>query len=137
MITYTKGMRVDVLRCCHDCTNGPTQTADCIILVGPGIPEIFEVGPSDVVMYLDRRPDGLPCAKPLDSTTTGKWYMFGGNFLWTSDSRFREISDHPIPVHDRHEDCSFGDTYMAVEVKPSGIEGSSTVLVQCPNRMSY
>lgn len=27
--------------------------------------------------------------------------MFGGNFLYTSDSRFP--SDYPIPIHDRYE----------------------------------
>jgi hypothetical protein len=29
--------------------------------------------------------------------------MFGGNFLWTSDSRFRRLFDGPIPIHDRFE----------------------------------
>lgn len=34
-----------------------------------------------------------------------RWYMAGGNFLYTSDSRFKEItkSDYPIPIHDRYE----------------------------------
>lgn len=34
-----------------------------------------------------------------------RWYMAGGNFLYTSDSRFREItkSKYPIPIHDRCE----------------------------------
>lgn len=33
------------------------------------------------------------------------WYMAGGNFLYTSDSRFREItkSQYPISIHDRYE----------------------------------
>ena len=30
--------------------------------------------------------------------------MFGGNFAWSCDSRFRRISDLPLPVHDRVED---------------------------------
>lgn len=29
--------------------------------------------------------------------------MFGGTFLWTSDSRFRRLFPHPIPFHDRYE----------------------------------
>jgi hypothetical protein len=29
--------------------------------------------------------------------------MFGGNFVYTSDSRLRAICDYPIPVHDRVE----------------------------------
>lgn len=34
-----------------------------------------------------------------------RWYMAGGNFLYTSDSRFREItkSKYPISIHDRYE----------------------------------
>lgn len=33
-----------------------------------------------------------------------KWKMFGGNFVWSSDSRFREeVSEHPLPLHDRVE----------------------------------
>jgi hypothetical protein len=31
------------------------------------------------------------------------WTMFGGNFAWTSDSRFRELYPNPVPVHDRIE----------------------------------
>jgi hypothetical protein len=30
--------------------------------------------------------------------------MFGGNFIYTSDSRVREICAYPIPIHDRCED---------------------------------
>jgi len=29
--------------------------------------------------------------------------MFGGNFIWSSDSRWRKLYPHPIPVHDRFE----------------------------------
>lgn len=29
--------------------------------------------------------------------------MFGGNFVFTSDTRFNEVSRQPIPVHDRFE----------------------------------
>ncbi len=34
-----------------------------------------------------------------------RWYMAGGNFLYTSDSRFEEItkSKYPISIHDRYE----------------------------------
>lgn len=29
--------------------------------------------------------------------------MFGGNFIYTTDSRLRDICPYPIPVHDRFE----------------------------------
>ena len=45
--------------------------------------------------YIDCKPAYFP----------KRWYMAGGNFLYTSDSRFKEItkSKYPIPIHDRHE----------------------------------
>jgi hypothetical protein len=39
-------------------------------------------------------------AEPIDPPTGVGW-MAGGNFIWTSDSRFP--SDYPIAVHDRQE----------------------------------
>ena len=43
-------------------------------------------------------------AVPLASLMDEKWYMMGGNFVYTSDSRFREeVNAYPIPVHDRVE----------------------------------
>lgn len=45
--------------------------------------------------YIDCKPAYFP----------KRWYMAGGNFRYTSDSRFREItkSKYPIPIHDRYE----------------------------------
>lgn len=45
--------------------------------------------------YIDCKP--VYCRK--------RWYMAGGNFLYTSDSRFKDItkSKYPISIHDRHE----------------------------------
>lgn len=45
--------------------------------------------------YIDCKP--LYCSK--------RWYMAGGNFLYTSDSRFKDItkSKYPIAIHDRYE----------------------------------
>ena len=36
----------------------------------------------------------------------GRWYMFGGNYLKTSDSRFKDLTGirYPVPVHDRTEE---------------------------------
>ena len=45
--------------------------------------------------YIDCKPAYFP----------KRWYMASGNFLYTSDSRFKEIakSKYPIPIHDRYE----------------------------------
>ena len=41
-------------------------------------------------------------AVPYSIYKSGKQSMMGGNFLYTSDSRFP--SDHPIAIHDRVEE---------------------------------
>lgn len=50
------------------------------------------------------------CRKPyltaypvLRDGTVDTSCMFGGTFIHSSDSRFCEISDYPIPLHDRKE----------------------------------
>ena len=43
-------------------------------------------------------------AEPI--TCRGRHYMFGGNYLKTSDSRFKDLTgiSYPVPVHDRTEE---------------------------------
>lgn len=45
--------------------------------------------------------NGYVKAVPSKILKDGKHSMFGGNFIYTSDSRFP--SDYPIPIHDRVE----------------------------------
>jgi len=35
--------------------------------------------------------------------------MFGGCFIWSSDSRMRRLSQQPIPLHDRFESAELYD----------------------------
>lgn len=44
--------------------------------------------------------------KPLDPKLAGKRPMMGGNFVYTCDGRWKEVtnSDYPLPVHDRIEE---------------------------------
>lgn len=43
-------------------------------------------------------------AEPI--VNRGKWYMFGGNYLKSSDSRFKDLTGirYPVPIHDRTEE---------------------------------
>ncbi|QHJ74603.1 hypothetical protein VH22019_00039 [Vibrio phage VH2_2019] len=42
----------------------------------------------------------IPVARPMKDQEG----QFGGNFVWSTDSRFRRLfSEHPIRVHDRYE----------------------------------
>lgn len=70
-------------------TKGPFEPEDirqCVYI------EWREIGEEE---YIDCKP--AYCRK--------RWYMAGGNFLYSSDSRFREItrSNYPISIHDRYE----------------------------------
>lgn len=92
-----------------DSTNGGASSkVEQVLLVGPDIDEIFEERPDCPAFRIVRRP-GLGKkrteyihAEPIDGKSPGKvGWMFGGNFIYSSDSRFP--SDYPIPIHDRQE----------------------------------
>ena len=40
---------------------------------------------------------------PYSLEKNGKHSMFGGNFAYSSDSRFCEFNEYPLPIHDRVE----------------------------------
>ena len=44
------------------------------------------------------RENPTPRLVPLKLIESGQWTMFGGNFVWC-----REVSELPLPVHDRVE----------------------------------
>lgn len=99
-----KGLVVNVYRAKHfNCTTGVTSTHDTVLLVGKGIPEVSE---SDgvflpILKVVRRNIFGREHvhAEPIDEPNGNR--MFGGNFIYTSDSRFP--NQYPIPVHDRVE----------------------------------
>lgn len=99
-----KGLMVRVLRSEHDSTNnGATSRFNRFILVDSEVAGVFEPDKKMPALKLVRRTiSGKPYlhAEPLDPVPAGHvGYMFGGNFIFTSDSRFP--SRYPIPVHDR------------------------------------
>lgn len=96
-----------------DCTAGGVSSkvsTVCVVNVeGP-----FE--PSDkfpgVELVDERLVGGRPYPKlvPIDLVNSGKWFMFGGNYAGTSDSRFAEaiekitgVRSGILPIHDRVE----------------------------------
>ena len=83
-----------------DCTNGGVSSrVNQVILVGEGIPPIFEVREGLPALYLVKGRGG----REWIATPDGQYNMFGGNFIFSSDSRFIAISRQPIHVHDRVE----------------------------------
>ena len=96
-----KGLLVSVLRNGYgDCTaNGVTKHCNDFVLVGEGVPEIFEANERTPALYL------IPGRgnRQFVATPDGRYNMFGGSFIYSCDSRFSAISGQPIHVHDRIE----------------------------------
>lgn len=109
-----RGMLVNIYRTAGgDCTNGGVSaTADKALVVGPGIPEIFAANELPVLVLAPGL-GGFKTARlvPLVLQQAKRWTMFGGNFAYTSDSRFAEAVRAiaggsfcgAVPIHDRVE----------------------------------
>lgn len=95
---------VSVYRDGSDCTaNGVSRSNNHLLLVGKGVAEIFEESDDMPTVELVAAVQGGKTihAKPLGET---RWCMFGGNFIYCSDSRFSELNNgHPIKIFDRIE----------------------------------
>lgn len=108
-IKKAKGLIISVYRDADgsDCSNnGISARYNRLTLVGAGIPEIFEVSDDAPAVTLITRVIGGEVYKHLQPCdVTGKplpgWWMFGGNFAKTSDSRFPH--SYPLGIHDRQE----------------------------------
>ena len=110
MMKTNKGLIVNVLRDAKggDCTNsGASSKFTEFVIVDPEIAEIFEPTATMPALKLVRRSFGNKLyihAEPLTSVPANcVGFMFGGNFVYSCDSRFRSVCEYPIPVHDRIE----------------------------------
>lgn len=102
MTSPRKGLLCSIYSNGTDCSNGgiSSQTKQ-VILVGQGIPEIFTPSADTPAVEL-RMLGGRVNAKP--AAVEGQpepWWMFGGCFIYTNDSRFP--AEAPIALHDRCE----------------------------------
>ena len=63
--------------------------------------------PDDEILVIIKRDLGWTCfpiAVPKSVLDSGASYMFGGNFVFTSDSRFQRVNNsNPIKIFDRVE----------------------------------
>ena len=85
------------------CTNGGvTDFSDEAVLVWDETPEQMADLPNNKCVLILEKGLGHHKYRALPyRTDKGKWHMFGGNFIHSSDSRFP--FDYPIDVHDRIE----------------------------------
>jgi hypothetical protein len=106
-----KGLLLSIYRNAGgDCTNGGVSSQhDSALVIGPGIPELFDAGEHPVLRLEQNRSSKNVRLVPV--TLDHKWTMFGGNFGYTSDSRFgnavKALCGYDfygaVPIHDRVE----------------------------------
>lgn len=69
--------------------------------------EIYEACDArPAVRLIEREINGRPYfyIEPVEGRDVARrGWMFGGNFIFCSDSRFTRITGAPIPIHDRQE----------------------------------
>lgn len=104
-----KGYFVHILKSPYDSKMNVVPTTEKIILVTDGKKgDSFSVMSNEPHLKLVERTlfgKKYIHAEPVNfEGTTFKQKMFGGNFVWSTDSRFRDdVSELPIPLHDRIE----------------------------------
>lgn len=89
-----------------DCSNGGISSmCSTVVLMGKGIPQLTEADEKTPAVLLKGDTErgyvhAVPCTRS-GKEYEGVWFMFGGSFIYTTDSRFP--SRYPIPLHDRSE----------------------------------
>ena len=115
------GIRVDIFRPAFgDCSNGgissKVKTVTLVDADGPFQPDA--AAPAVMLIVRNLFGERYVHAVPVELHRSGKWAMFGGTFIHSSDGRFGEavskLTGHrhtyPIALHDRTEtDTSMGD----------------------------
>ena len=98
-----KGLLGNIYRSGYNCTLNKCYYEKSVIVVGPGVPEIFKPSDSDIVCELKTKNVGglYTYLEPIDPPHNETDYMSGGTFVYNSDSRWP--TGLPIPLHDRSE----------------------------------
>lgn len=104
-----QGLIVSIYSNGVNCSNGGISSrVNKAIIIGDDIPQLFEARDDMPAIKIIRRNIGgreyihAEPVNPCPSNEIG--YMAGGCFVYSSDSRFRQlICDYPIALHDRSE----------------------------------
>ena len=100
-------LSVNVLRSDYDATNGGISSDISLNLVVPCVDGNITDEDLDDDYYTLLLPqaatlEGYPIRFKQDGDD--RWLMFGGNFVYSSDSRFAETyGNSPLAIHDRYE----------------------------------
>jgi hypothetical protein len=109
----TKGLLISIFKnpMYAKCSNGGiSETNDEALVIGPGIPGIFEAHELPV-LKLESHVKGCARLVPVEKPKGRAGPMMGGTFGQTSDSRFSEAIEKltgsrfygAVPIHDRFE----------------------------------
>jgi len=102
---HQSGLLAFVFRHGPSCTNGISEHKDQFIITGERVEGPFkpDCETPELVIIHDTVMGDIPrtYAIPRELHDGGERPMFGGNFIYTSDSRFP--SDSPIKIFDRME----------------------------------
>lgn len=104
-VTRVRWLSVQVYRPADfpDCTRGGVSSRHSKLYV-PHLKGNHEAPPEGERLVLSVKA-GVRNFVPFAIADSGRWSMFGGNFVWSSDARFRDwYGDVPLPVHDRLEE---------------------------------
>lgn len=105
-----KALSIDVYRNgTYDCTNGGISSKydELLLVCDEGYIEIDENNlPENLVKIVSEKLCGkdreYKYIEPYKAATKIGW-MSGGNIAYSCDSRFSELSDYPLVIHDRQE----------------------------------
>jgi len=108
MFAKNKGISVDVLRditSVDSTNNGISSKHNSFVIIDPSIDGYIKPDSTTPQLKLVRRNlagGEYIHAEPIEPVKKGNvGYMFGGNFIHSSDGRFP--NNYPIPVHDRQD----------------------------------
>lgn len=82
----------------------PSALYKQVLIVGEGVPEVFEESPERLTVRLRTTTTLRPLDEPrliVEPLGAGKWVAFGGSFVYSSDIRvLRVLKGHPAPLHE-------------------------------------
>ena len=101
-----KGLHCSILepKDIGNCSNyGISYNHETVTLMNMTTGKVFEPDEKSPPVWIIEHPTvkGYYYAIPEDPSTTKKWWMFGGCYIKTSDSRFP--FKYPVALHDRTE----------------------------------
>ncbi len=103
------GLPAEIFKCYFgdSSNNGISSKYEKVIVVSDpfeaGTIDIQETNLPIVQIKIDITYDQKRLIRAFPYATNSRSSMFGGCFVWSCDSRFRQASNLPVPLHDRFE----------------------------------